>query len=94
VWGNNCERIHDIFDECEVQLEIDNGREYQVMTTWHENESLDDALSFFLNKTVPNEEYIESCRTSFVVSVNNDNWADHLSQCLSDINSFNKRVAV
>jgi hypothetical protein len=94
AWGPDCERVHDIFDEEEVGLEIETetGNEYAVMTVWHDKESLDDALWFFLNSTEPDERYADRCGHAFVVSVGNKEWTNHLADCLSDIEAFNKRV--
>jgi len=53
TWGPGCERAHDIMDEC--SLDIDPV----TMTTWHADESLDEALYFFLRNTWPDEGYSE-----------------------------------
>lgn len=52
-WGDDCSRLHDIFDEVAVQREIEGPPidtiDDVVMTTWHENDSLDEALWFAIN---------------------------------------------
>jgi hypothetical protein len=52
VWGPGCERVHDIFDEEDVELRFDAGKrdapyEAVVMSTWHEHESLAEAIEYF-----------------------------------------------
>src|SRR4051794_25035988 len=43
AWGPDCERVHDLVDE--VDVERGGGNELPVvMTTWHADEPLDDAL--------------------------------------------------
>ena len=48
TWGPNCELLHDLMDETLVERET---RETQgpsfTMTTWHADESLEEALEFF-----------------------------------------------
>ena len=70
VWGPDCERVHDIFEEVEVgdgSSELD----WQLMSTWHADESLDEALWYF---AVPEERDVLT--TSFVaVTVGMPEWA-------------------
>jgi hypothetical protein len=46
VWGPDCERVHDILDEVIVESDLDDQR--LVMTTWHDKETLNEAIWFFL----------------------------------------------
>ena len=92
AWGPDSERVHDIFDEVAISLESQFGHAFNLMSTWHSSESLDDALWFFLNSTVPDEVYANSCGSALVVSVGNQQWSDHLFGSLSDIPAFNARV--
>jgi hypothetical protein len=51
AWGPDCSRVHDIFD---FALDVDNEElrreadenDATVMTSWHEDEDLDEALDF------------------------------------------------
>lgn len=49
VWGPNCERVHDQFD---LERKPREPKGQTVMTTWHSDESLSDALWFFANFVV------------------------------------------
>lgn len=42
AWGRDCERVHDTFDEVSI------ARDDFVMTTWHDDEPLDEAAYFAL----------------------------------------------
>jgi hypothetical protein len=48
-WGQDCERVHDIIDEMvsypENSFSVPNDS--CIMTTWHADETLEDALIFF-----------------------------------------------
>lgn len=55
AWGPGCERVHDIFDEVDVELRLPTGDapfDDVVMTTWHSNESLAEALEYFWTCTI------------------------------------------
>jgi hypothetical protein len=52
----NCELVHDAIDYCCVEDEIESGEsEFVLMTTWHDNEPLEEAFSFFRNLAIPCE---------------------------------------
>jgi hypothetical protein len=46
TWGPDCERVHDIVDEVDVGEGAGTERPV-VMTTWHANDPLDEALFLF-----------------------------------------------
>ncbi len=45
AWGSDCERVHDIFDAVGSERTPDNTG---FISTWHENETLDEAIEFLL----------------------------------------------
>lgn len=47
-WGPACERAHDIYDETLIEIEVKENRRKHVMTTWHQDESLSEALWYLL----------------------------------------------
>jgi hypothetical protein len=51
TWGPDCQRVHDIMDEEIVGDNPPDTKWGDVMTTWHEKDSLEDALHFFLTYT-------------------------------------------
>jgi hypothetical protein len=59
VWGLGCQRFHDMVDERSVEDEC-NARRFAgsrsgdvAMTTWHNNETLEEALDFFATCAAP-----------------------------------------
>ncbi len=48
AWGPDCERLHDMMDEALIERKVDGapGPTF-TMTTWHADESIEDALEFF-----------------------------------------------
>lgn len=91
TWGNDCERIHDIFT---IQIEIENEKEIPIMTTWHDDESIDETLWFFLFNTFPDDKYFDTCKTAIVISVGNSEWEEQLRNGMSDIDALDNRVEV
>ena len=85
AWGDDCERVHDIFDEVSEFVEKETGKENTIMTAWHSDESLEDALWFALYCTTPVDHFEETCKTTFFVSVSNPTWADDIKDALLNI---------
>lgn len=49
AWGPDCERVHDLVDQAAMLREVRKGQDYPIITTWHADEPLDEALWFLLN---------------------------------------------
>ncbi|MCO6511076.1 MAG: hypothetical protein J5I65_09810 [Aridibacter famidurans] len=78
TFGKGCESLHDILDETVVAWEtipedrpIDTGNwdENHIMTTWHDDELLEDAIWFFLNNTFVDEGLTKDCRAGVVLAI-------------------------
>lgn len=93
AWGPDCERVHDLFDLAFVMREIEEGRRYpHVMTSWHHDESLDDALWFMLFSAYPDGAFADTCGVDLAVSVGSDEWDAHIQRRLSNIKLFNEEM--
>jgi hypothetical protein len=93
IWGPDCERVHDIFDE-EI---VGRGPEVPrfdpgVMTTWHADEDLDDALWFLLEVSYPDDRFFETCGSALVITVGSPMWAAHVREALSDSKAFCRKI--
>lgn len=75
VWGSDCERVHDQLDLERTQEETLNTT---VMTTWHSDGSLSEALWFFANCVEPAEGFTTDCTDWVAVSVMNDDWTQQI----------------
>ena len=89
AWGRGCERFHDIVDECITEDDIGerklagaNGNDV-VMTTWHENDSLREALDFFATCAVPTDGLTEDSDFRIVVCVRHPEWAASAKEWLA-----------
>ena len=79
AWGPDCEHLHDIFDEADLARELDgkassNGCDGVVMTTWHKDESLKEALQFFVQSAFATEAYASECRDWVIATICNPEW--------------------
>ena len=82
AWGPDCSRAHDIFDlQC---LDADPV----IMTTWHDNEPLDEALWFFVRLSYPDDAYFDTTRTGLAIVVGDAEWTAHVERRLRDIPSL------
>jgi hypothetical protein len=75
-WGPRCKYVHDIFDETLVELEVDAGLTLgTVMTTWHSDKPLSDAIDFFALWAKPVDALRENCDSAVLISVAHADWA-------------------
>ena len=94
AFGPGCERVHDIFDEVEIELEAVRPSDSVIMTTWHNKETLEDALWFFVNNSFPDAAYEDTCRTGIAITVGNGHWAKQVAGYLSNLSTLNAAVGL
>lgn len=86
AWGPDCERVHDAFDRAgEASLADQPTEDDVMMTTWHHDDTLEDAFWFFAVAASPTESYIEACETWLAVTVGDAGWATRLQNAASDL---------
>lgn len=84
TWGPDSERVHDIFDEASQEVLPEETDETVIMTTWHDSESLAEALYFGLRTTFPGRAYEPRCGTLLVVTIGNAAWSEQVDKWLAD----------
>ncbi len=94
AFGPGCERVHDIFDEVEVELEGARPSDSVIMTTWHDDERLEEALWFFVYCSFPDAAYEATCDTGIVVTIGNSQWATQVAEYLSNLPKLSAAVGV
>jgi hypothetical protein len=72
AWGPGCERLHDAFDA------ESEGSTPPIATTWHADDTLDEALWFALFASFPDEAYVETTDSVLAVVVADPQWAAHV----------------
>ena len=88
VWGPDCERVHDVFDEVR-----DRDAPAPVTTTWHADDTLDQAVWFALYTACPHDQFIETCTATVFVVVGSNEWAEQVRRALADPEALTARVA-
>lgn len=84
AWGERCEQVHDAIDDSFIEHELEDGEAYPfLMTTWHQEESLEEAFWFFRMVAVPTENFVLANLERFAVAVGNPQWAHEMTANLS-----------
>lgn len=84
AWGPDCERVHDIVDEVIVNRNPGETDEDVIMTTWHEDETLEEALWFAVNSAFAVGAYEQTCKTLVTVTIGNQDWGSQIAKKLSE----------
>jgi hypothetical protein len=90
TFGSDCERVHDRADDEILRRSTEVDESTCIPTTWHSDESLDDALWFFLFTASPSEAYAEHCRTALVLSVGDHGYLPAMVAALTDPAGFGR----
>jgi hypothetical protein len=89
LWGPDCERVHDLIDEVEAAREEANPDDQSViMTSWHHDEPLSEAIWFVLRCALPDDPYIDDCKSTLAISIGSSEWATEIRSALSDPKNF------
>lgn len=79
VWGPDCSRVHDLFDIERDPNETD-GR--VVVTTWHDDEPLAEAVCYFDLCAYPSSEFEQDCSDWVAIAVGNKQWQEDIRTAL------------
>ena len=90
AWGPDCEHLHDIFDEADLARELDrnassNCSDDVVMTTWHKDESLKEALQFFVYSAFATGTYASECRDWVIATIGNPEWESEVRSTIRSV---------
>lgn len=90
AWGPDCERVHDIFDEC-VSDECAN-EDVLIMTTWHSEETLDSALWYSIYVAFPDDNHWDETKNLVAISVGHQDWDDQIRRRAADLDALKRDV--
>ena len=82
LWGPDCNRVENLFDEAVVAKNPEETHKDVVITTAHRDESLRNAVWFFMNCAWPAPKYESKCADWIAVSVANPDWESEIRQQL------------
>lgn len=92
TWGSDAERVHDVFDEVDAEVNPDSTPDSVILSEWHEDEPLAEALRFSLATASPAHDFEDSCRATLAVSVGNPDWAEKIRKWLKDPDALEDAV--
>jgi hypothetical protein len=84
VWGKDCERVQDLFDDVIVELDPCETDKSVRMTIWLDDKSLDEALWDFLYVAFPADHYWENCKAELIVVAGDERMASQIRARLTD----------
>ncbi len=91
-WGNDCERIHDIFDEVDLEPNIGSPEGQTLMTTWHDDEPLSEAICFLLRTAWPDEYAEDTTNSSIAISIGSGIYAEEMRSAFKDPRAFSSLI--
>jgi hypothetical protein len=78
AWGDGCELVHDVFDDAAIAVDR------FVMSTWHADESLPNALYFALtNAFLDDDEFPDAAEAAIVLAVE-EPWVEDARRLVAD----------
>ncbi len=92
-WGAGCERAHDLIDDLTLLVEPPVPDDSIIMSTWHANETLSEALFFLLCNAWPDSAYVDSTGSLIAVSVGGGAIATEIREALSEPEQFIAKVS-
>lgn len=81
TWGEDCERVHDLFDE-EYIGDGTTERASELVTLWHDDEPLEDAVEFF---ALSGASLAGKAVSLLAIAVGNEDWAATIEAVLSRV---------
>lgn len=88
VWGPGCERVHDVIDEESAHRAAILNKDAFVMTTWHVDEQLPEAIYYALACAVPDEAHIHDCHATIGISIGAVDWGQQIREAFTDARGF------
>jgi hypothetical protein len=84
-WGEGCSSVHDVFDLASIERGADAP---VVMSTWHEQEALNDAIWFALFVAEPDPSFSEHCGSVLGISIASPAYARQIRLAMADPAAF------
>jgi hypothetical protein len=79
VWGPDCSRVHDLFD---LERDPDETDERVVVTTWHADEPLSEAVRYFDLCAYPSTDFERDCSDWVAIAVGDQCWEEGMRTAL------------
>jgi hypothetical protein len=80
VWGPNCSRVHDLFD---LERDPDETGQSVVVTTWHDDDPISEAVCYFDLCAYPAADFENDCSDWVAIAVGNQSWEEEIRRALA-----------
>jgi hypothetical protein len=84
TWGRDSERVHDVFEEAAAEWAPDADADDALLSEWHEDEPLSEALRFSVASASPAHAFEKSCKATLVAVVGDPDAAEMVRGWLQD----------
>jgi hypothetical protein len=92
AWGGDSERVHDVFEATDAEFHPDSTADDVVLSEWHEDEPLAEALRFAVAQASPAADHEKTCKVTLAVSVGNPDWAERIRKWLKHPDLLEKAI--
>lgn len=93
-WGPGCERAHDLIDDLTLLVEPPVPDDSIILSTWHANDTLAEALFFLLCSAWPDPAYEDTSGCVVAVSVGGGSIATGIREALAEPELFIAKFSV
>ena len=90
TWGRDSERVHDTFEEAAAEWDPDSDADTALLSEWHEDEPLSEALRFSVAHALPAHAFEKGCNATLVAIVGNPDAAELVREWLADPDRLEK----
>jgi hypothetical protein len=87
AWGPDCERVHDLFDVAAHDVNSKLSGDDVVMTTWHSDEAMEEALWYFVRASFVTDNFAKTCRDWIISPISNPEWEQQIRTEIARIDS-------
>jgi len=87
AWGPDCARVHDLFDVAAREINDELSGDDVIMTTWHSDESIEEALWFFIECEFVTGKFTQTCKDWIIAPISNSEWEQLIRGDTARINS-------
>jgi hypothetical protein len=90
TWGSDCERVHDRFDVAARGINSELSGDDVIMTTWHADETMEEALWFFVHAAFVTKKFDKTCKDWIIAPISSPEWEHLIRSKFGEINIISK----
>jgi hypothetical protein len=86
TWGPDCERVHDRFDVAARDINSELSGDDVIMTTWHADVTMEEALWFFVRVAFVTKKFEKTCQDWIIAPISSPEWEQLFRSKIAEIN--------